>query len=121
MALDYKEFPTEGIVEIRVDGKVTREEYHHAVNQLESFIFDHGTVRLVEIVEDFEGFDSKMFWDGLKFDMKYIPSITHCAVVSDIGWIAPLSKAAGALLSTKLRTFGMAELEDARAWVRTPE
>ncbi|SLN68813.1 hypothetical protein PSA7680_03630 [Pseudoruegeria aquimaris] len=121
MALHYKEFPSEGIVEIRVDGKVDRQEYFNAINQLESFIFDHGTVKLIEIVDDFDGFDPRIVWDGLKFDMKYIPSITHCAIVSDVGWIAPLSKAAGALVSTKLRTFSMADLDAARAWVRAPE
>jgi hypothetical protein len=38
-------------------------------------------------------------------------------VVSDIGWFSPLTKAAGAFMSTKLRTFDLAEEDAARDWL----
>lgn len=46
---------------------------------------------------------------------------TSCAVVSDIGWISPISKAAGAFMSTKLRTFILNDLNKAREWLNNPD
>jgi len=57
----------------------------------------------------------------MKFDMKNIRHISHCAVVSDVGWFSPMSKAAGAFMSTKLRTFNMDEIDAARAWLKDPD
>ena len=70
-----------------------------------------------EIVESFEGFDPSILWPGIKFDWQNIQHISHVAVVTDIGWMGPMSKAAGALISTKLRVFDMDDVDEARAWI----
>ena len=118
MTLEYTEFPDERLIEIRVAGRLTREDYDSVIGRAQSFIDTHGTIRIVEIIERFEGFDLSTLWDGMKFDFRNIRHVSHVAVVSDTGWISPVSKAAGAFVSTKLRTFDMAHLEDARRWVR---
>jgi SpoIIAA-like len=79
----------------------------------------HGTIKMIEVVESFDGFDPSVIWPGIKFDFKNIRNISHVAVVSDIGWLSPLAKAAGALLSTKLRAFSISELDDAREWIKS--
>jgi hypothetical protein len=119
MTLSYEEHAEDKIVEIRLDGRVTREDYDACVGRMQTFIDTHGTVKLVEIIDRFSGFDPSTIWEGIKFDFRNIRHISHVAVVSDIGWISPMSKAAGALISTQLRTFDMAHLDDARAWVRS--
>lgn len=118
MTLEYAEFAQDKVVELRLDGRVTREEYDGCINKLQDFIDTNGTVKLVEIVDSFTGFDPSTIWEGIKFDFRNIKHISHVAVVSDIGWISPASKAAGALISTQLRTFDMEHLEEARTWVR---
>jgi hypothetical protein len=117
MSIGYTEDPRSGTVELTVNGRVTRDDYDSVVDRLQQFIDAHGTIRLIEVIETFEGFDPSVLLPGLKFDMKNIRHISHVAVVSDIGWIGPLSKAAGALLTTRLRTFNLAELPEARAWI----
>ena len=122
MTLSYIEHPDTKIVEIHVDGKVTREEFDTVVADMEMFIQNYGKVKLLESVTTFKvGMDMYMLWEGMKFDQKNIRHISHCAVVSDIGWISPFSKAAGAFMSTKLRTFKMDEIEAARAWLKDPD
>jgi len=121
MTTTYKEFHAEKIVELYVEGKVTQEDFDRIAGQLHQFIETHGKIKLLEVVRNFEGFDPSMLWDGIKFDMKHIPNISHCAVVSDIGWLSPLAKAAGGFISTKLRTFSLNQLEEAKQWLKKPD
>lgn len=109
--------PDACLAEIRVDGRVTREDFDALAPAFEAFVDACGTIRLIEIIESLDGFDSGLIWQGLKLDLRVLPHISHCAVVGDIGWLSPLSKAAGALVSTRLRTFARAEEADARRWL----
>ena len=119
MTVSYTEDDAARVAEIIVSGRVTAEDYSRAVTPMQAFIDRHGTVRLIEVIESFDGFDPSILWDGLKFDLRNIPHISQVAVVSDLGWIGPMSKAAGAMISSDLRTFGLDEIEAARAWVRS--
>lgn len=105
------------LAELRVDGAVTREDFDRIAPEFEAFVMECGTIRLIEVIESLGRMDLSMFWEGMKLDLKVIPHISHCAVVSDIGWLSPLSKAAGALISTKLRTFSLAQEAEALAWL----
>lgn len=119
MSVTMKLDPLAKLAELRVNGAVTREDFDRIAPQFEAFVSDCGTIRLIEVIEEFglRDMDLGMIWDGMKLDLRVIPHISHCAVVGDIGWLSPLSKAAGALISTKLRTFPMAQEAEARAWL----
>jgi len=117
MTTSYRTTPETKTFEFTVSGKVTAEDFDALSGPLEDFVEEHGKIKLLEIILDFEGFDPTILWRGMKFDIKIIPHITHCAVVSDMGWISPLTKAAGAFMATKLRTFDLGELDAARAWL----
>lgn len=105
-------------IEFTASGYFKREEYNDVIDQTQAFIDRHSTIKMIEVVESCDGFDPSVIWPGIKFDFKNIRNISHVAVVSDIGWLSPLAKAAGALLSTKLRTFEISELDDAREWIK---
>ncbi len=121
MTIDYHEDDATKVVEFHVKGHISREVYEPLVHKLQDFIDRNGTVRMIEVVEHFPTFDPSILVPGLKFDIRNIRYITHVAVVSDMGWISPVVKAAGALISTKIRTFGMEDLEAARDWVRSAD
>ena len=121
MTTTYKEIPEQKTAEIIVDGKVTKEEFDRIAGQLHKFIEAHGTIKFLEVIQNFKGFDPSVIWDGIKFDMQHLRFISHCAVVSDIGWISPISRAAGAFMSTKLRTFSLGQLDEARQWIKSPD
>ncbi|MBF9029532.1 hypothetical protein HKCCE3408_03910 [Rhodobacterales bacterium HKCCE3408] len=106
------------IAELTVDGRVTEDDWQSVMPRFEAFLEQHGTIRLLEIVLSFEGFDPGLIWKGTRFDMKAIPHISHCAFVSDIGWMSPLARAAGAVTPMQVRTFGTDEVAAARDWLR---
>lgn len=121
MSLIYSEDAESKVMEIRLDGRVTRADFDAIADKVQAFIDAYQPVRMVEIIDSFEGFDPSVLWPGIKFDIRNIRHISHVAVVSDLGWISPLSKAAGAVISTRLRTFDMAHLDEARDWVRSAD
>ena len=121
MTTTYTEDPEHKIAELVVDGKVTHEDFNNIARQLESFIEKHGRIKLIEEIRTLEGIDVSMMWEGVKFDiknLKHIRHISHCAVVSDIGWLSPISKAAGVFISCKIRTFTLDQIDEARAWLQ---
>lgn len=124
MSVTYSENADLKTIELRIDGPVTGEDFETLLPKMQAFIETHEKIRLIEIIDSLElpGFETLgMIWEGIKFDIYAIPRISHCAVVSDIGWMSPWSKAAGAMVSTKLRTFSMDQLDEARDWASSAE
>lgn len=121
MSIIYTEHPTLPVVEITVLGKVTAQDFDTFVPRMEAFLERHGEVRFIEIVKEFKGFDWSSVWDGIKFDFKHMHQFTHVAVVSDIGWIGPMSRAFSRVSPVTLRTFALDEVDAARAWIENPD
>ncbi|MCV6595884.1 MAG: STAS/SEC14 domain-containing protein [Mangrovicoccus sp.] len=120
MSVQMTREAAKALVTLEVDGKVTREDFDRIAPEFEAFVEEQGQIRLIEVIRNLEGFEPGLIWDGLKLDLRVIPHITHCAVVSDIGWMSPLAKAASAVISTQLRSFALADLETAQAWIMDP-
>ena len=117
MATTYNEDDALGLVELRVDGKVTEAEFDAIAGRLEVFIERHGTIRLLEIIEDFGGFEFAAMGKGIKFDIEHLRDLSHCAVVTDSGWIGPFTRLLAPFFSIQIKVFRMAELERAREWL----
>lgn len=121
MPCTMTEHPGTRVVELVVDGRVTQDDMDRLLPRMEAFIDAHGTVKLIEVVKDFAGFDASVIWPGIKFDFQHLRHVSHVALVSDIGWMTPLTKAAGAFMSTRIRIFTMDQMEDAVAWINDPD
>lgn len=105
------------LADLRIAGRVSWEDFHRVAPELEDFILTHNSVRLLEVIDRFEGLDSHMLWDGLRFDRKILPHISHCAIVGDMAWMAPLEKAKEALLPMELRLYSLRMEPMARMWI----
>ena len=121
MSCIYTEDDSLPVAEIRVLGRVTEHDMDEILPRLEDFIEKHGTIRIVEVIDRFDGFDPTTVLDGMKFDIKHLRNVSHAAVVSDIPWIGFMTRAASTVMPLTVRTFSMADLEAARAWARAPE
>lgn len=121
MACTYIEHEVLPIVEIRVIGRVTEHDMEEILPKLEAFIDKHGTIRLLEVIERFDGFDPTTILDGMKFDLKHITDVTHVAVVSDVPWVSFMTSAAAMVMPITVRVFGLAHIDEARKWLERPE
>jgi hypothetical protein len=104
-------------VEIHLFDRVSWEDFHCIAPRLEAFVLDCGKVRMLEVIDRFEGLDADMLWDGLRLDRKIMPHISHCALVGDADWLGPLERAREAVLPMQLRLFSLREESAARAWL----
>ena len=119
--LDYREDGNSGVVEIEVEGRISREEFDHVAARLEAFIASHGKVRLLEVIRDFEGIDARAFWDDLKFSLRHLNDFSRCAIVTRAKWIRAWSNVVGSIYHCELAHFEPHQIDEARAWLVRPE
>jgi hypothetical protein len=110
--------PTHGVVELTVEGGITRPDYDRVVAEMEGVIARSGKLRLIEIIRDVGAIDSSIWWRDVKWAYHHMKDVARCAVVTDKGWIGSVTRAVAALIPAEIRVFPIAELEAARAWVR---
>jgi hypothetical protein len=53
--LSYKEHDNAQVVEIVIKHRVSTEQFDTVASKLEAFVVRHGQVRVLEIINDFEG------------------------------------------------------------------
>lgn len=120
MSCKYSEHDNLPVAEIRIDGRVTEHDMDEILPKMEALIEKHGSIRLIEIIDRFEGFDPTTVLDGMKFDLKHLRDVSHAAVVSDIPWIGFVTQATAMVMPITVRAFGMDQLAEARAWIDNP-
>jgi hypothetical protein len=108
----------DGVVELTVAGAIDRPDYDRVVAELESAAAAHGKLRVIEVIEQIGAIDSSVWWQDIKWAWQHMKDLARCAVVTDSGWIGPVTRAVGALLPAEIRVFRLAEIDAARAWVR---
>ena len=116
--LSYTVDDDAGVIDLIVDGEITRADYETLVPILEGQIAKHGALRVVETVRKVGPVDWSLWWQDLKWVVGHRGKLARCAVITDHGWIGPITRAATALFSGEMRVFREAEAGQARAWVR---
>ncbi|MEZ5824565.1 MAG: STAS/SEC14 domain-containing protein [Geminicoccaceae bacterium] len=115
--IDYEEDDANGVIELRISGRVTAERFERVVERMEAFLERHQTVRIVEVIESFEGMDLSLLFDDVLFSLRHMRRFSHVAVVTDLGWVERMSNAAAVILPSKVRVFPLDSLEEARSWI----
>ena len=118
--IEYREEPRSNLIEIRVEGKVTRAEFDEVAANLERAIARHGSVRLLEDIRDFSGIAASAFWDDVKFSLRHMNDVSRAAIVSEERWVDWHVRIVRPVVKAEIRTFTHAEADAARDWLREP-
>ncbi len=81
--LSYTEHDNAQAVEIVLKGRVSTEEFDRIAGKLEAFIARHGKIRVLEMIEDFEGMDAIAFWHDVKFSLRHLHDFSRLAIVTN--------------------------------------
>jgi hypothetical protein len=119
--LSYKEYDNAQAVEIELKGRLSTEEFDAVAKRLEAFITRHGKVRVLEIVEDFEGMDATAFWHDLKFSLRHLKDFSRCAIVANPDMHHLWSSLVAPFMSCEVEHFAPGEEAAARDWLMWPE
>ncbi len=99
-------------------GLLRKDELERCQQTLVSEMGRVGTVRLLFVLDGFEGWDPRDDWRDMAFYVKYGSSIDRIAIVGDERWRLETLMFAGAdLRRAPVEFFPEASLAQARAWL----
>jgi hypothetical protein len=107
----------DGILEVRVTGKLTDEDYQQFVPAFESLANRHGKIRLLFEMVDFHGWTAVALWDDVKFDMAHFSAIERLAFVGDARWERGMALFCQPFTTATIRFFESAAIQEARDWL----
>jgi len=117
MSVKYIEHPKLKMVELIVDGKITEKAFDEIFPQMEDFIKKHGKIKIIEIIKRIDGFEFGVMGKGINFDYNHLKDFSHCAVVTDSGWIGPFTRMLSPFFDIKIKVFKASEESEAREWL----
>jgi hypothetical protein len=108
----------DGVVAFRVSGKLVHADYEGLLPKLEQVIKEHGAIRCLIDLVDFDGVELRAVWDELRFDLTHASDVNRCAVVGDRAWQRWATAAARPIFrNAELRFFELADREQAATWL----
>lgn len=107
------------LIGIKVERKLTQEDFDELLPHLESTIRFRRKIRLLVDISDFEGIEFAALWGDLKFGLRHGRDVEKMAVVGSKGWVDWWAQAGGALGAAEVRSFGTGEIDAAWDWVKT--
>jgi len=119
--LSYTEHDNAQAVEIVLKGRVSTEEFDRIAGKLEAFIARHGKIRVLEVIEDFEGMDAIAFWHDVKFSLRHLHDFSRLAIVTNPDVHHLWSSLVAPFITCEVEHFPPDEVDAARDWLMWPE
>jgi hypothetical protein len=118
MSVDLHEDAGGKILAIKLTGKLTKEDYEHFVPKVESLIKEHGTLRILVQMHDFQGWAGGALWQDIKFDLKNFRHIERLALVGEKSWEHGMAVFCKPFTTATIRYFDRSAVAQAEAWIR---
>jgi hypothetical protein len=106
------------VLVIKLTGKLTKEDYEHFVPKVEGLIKEHGKLRILVQMHDFQGWAGGALWQDIKFDLKNFRHIERLALVGEKSWEHGMAVFCKPFTTATIRYFDRSEIEQAEAWIR---
>ena len=105
------------IVEVKVTGKLVKEDYDTFVPEFDRLIKRFGKIRILFEMVDFHGWTVSALWADFKFDLKHFQDIDRLAMVGDKKWEKGMSVFCKPFTTATVRYFDQDVREEAIAWL----
>ena len=110
-----------GNVGIKIDGKLTQNDYELLIPYIDRLRQEVGPLRLIWDMSECEGLNSQALWEDLTRQLHQFHEIPRVAVVGDGHWMECGTKVFHPLLKTTVKYFAPDQLEKAWTWVKGDE
>lgn len=112
-----KDLP-DNVLGIKSSGHITHEDYTDVlIPAAEEKLAAHGKIKILFVLEDFDGADLRAMWDDAAFGVRHWTGFSHIALVSDIQWVQSMTAVFAPLIPAEVRMFGGAGLPEATEWI----
>ena len=114
--LDVQHSP---VAEVRLSGRLEKSDYEQFVPFMERQFENApgGKIRLLCVMEDFEGWTAGGMWEDLKWDVKHFNDIEKLAMVGEAKWQEAMSDFCKPFTTAEIRYFELANIGEAREWL----
>ena len=115
--LEMHEHDAQDVIELIVDGAVSREEYEAVRDRAEAFINRRGRARLLEVILDLGPVDPAVLWEDTRFAFRHMDDFSRIAVVTERKWLAEALAALQKVFVGEVKGFTLDECGEAWKWL----
>ena len=119
MPIQIEDVPGEKVVEVRVSGKLTVDEYKSFVPEFDRCVASKGKIRLLFDMSQLHGWEAGAAWEDLKLGFKHFAHIERLAMVGEKKWQQMMSWLCRPFTTAEVRYFDYAEIAAAREWLES--
>lgn len=117
MAITCKESHAGKLLEIVLTGKLVKEDYKDFLPVVDRLVRQHGKIRMLVEMHDFEGWTPGALWEDIKFDAHHFDDIELLAMVGEKRWHHGLSVFSRPFTAATIRYFEHLDLANAHEWI----
>ena len=117
MSVDLHDEGGGKVLVIKLTGKLTKEDYGRFLPEVERLIKDHGKLRMLVQMHDFNGWTAGALWEDIKFDLKHFRDIERLALVGEKAWEHGMAVFCKPFTTATIRYFDRTEADQAEAWI----
>ena len=120
LKFEYKSFSVEThgrILHGVISGKIEAADYDILVPEAEHAIAEHGKIRIIAEMIDFEGWTVGALWEECKLAYHHLKDIERMAMVGDKKWEAGMAAFVKPFVGAKLKYFDVSERAEAFKWI----
>lgn len=107
----------DGVIGFSYSGDVRADDYEAVMFPAVEAAAAAGPLRIVVVFEGFQKMSSGASWEDLKLGTEHLGGWKRIAVVTDLEWMDHLIAVFGWMSPGKVKTFTLAERDEAIAWV----
>ncbi|MGC1468394.1 MAG: STAS/SEC14 domain-containing protein, partial [Sphingorhabdus sp.] len=107
-----------GYLELTVDGRIEKSDFERAVDAIDTLLETHKKIDVMEIILDIGFIEPEVWWKEIVFHLTHRSFLRRVAVVSDNGWVGPLTRLFAPLYPAAIRTYSIGEVFEARQWAK---
>jgi hypothetical protein len=102
---------------IKLTGKLTKEDYGRFLPEVERLIKDHGKLRMLVQMHDFNGWTAGALWEDIKFDLKHFRDIERLALVGERAWEHGMAVFCKPFTTATIQYFDRTKADQAQSWI----
>ena len=110
---------SEKVVGLRVNGKLTKEDYDGLIPYLEDILAQFDQISLLCDMSGFVGIEAQAFWEDFKFSLRHLRDFKRMAIVGDQRWLEWWTNVFNPLVKTDVKYFPLEHMNEAWTWVKS--
>jgi hypothetical protein len=106
-----------GVIGFEVTEKIRAEDYRDVLLPAIERAAKTGEIRFLLVISEFQGMSGGALWQDLKVGIEHLRAWKRIALVTDIEWMTHMTSLFGWMTPGQVKTFPMAERDEAIQWV----